>query len=85
MKTTESTAPAAGAPEPSFREKLQAEAQGFAQLHFEVEDVAQKVSEATQLGAGVLVPPQTLPNGEKMAVLRDPDGIPFVLRSRPRA
>ncbi len=61
-----------------------AEAQGFVQLHFEVEDVAQKVSEATQLGAGVLVPPQTLPHGEQMAVLRDPDGIPFVLRSRPK-
>ncbi|MBK7874507.1 MAG: VOC family protein [Planctomycetes bacterium] len=56
-------------------------ANGFVQLHIEVADVKASVAEATALGAGVLVPPQSLPGGEVMAVLRDPDGIPFVLHS----
>ncbi len=57
------------------------EATGFVQLHIEVPDVASAVAQATALGAGVLLPVQTLPQGEQMAVLRDPDGIPFVLHS----
>lgn len=34
---------------------------------------------ATELGASVLVPAQDLPEGERMAVLRDPEGVPFVV------
>jgi predicted enzyme related to lactoylglutathione lyase len=60
------------------------EAQGFVQLHIEVADLTQSVEKAKAMGAGVIVPPQTLPKGEKMAVMRDPSGIPFAM-SQPAA
>jgi predicted enzyme related to lactoylglutathione lyase len=56
-------------------------APGFVQLHIEVADVRREVERAAGLGATVLIPPQALPGGEVMAVLQDPEGIPFVLRS----
>ena len=53
------------------------EAHAFVQLFIEVEDVPQHVQQATALGAQVLVPPQKLPDGDEMAILHDPEGIPF--------
>ncbi|MBL8878234.1 MAG: VOC family protein [Phycisphaerales bacterium] len=55
------------------------EAHAFVQLHVEVSDIADYVARATELGARVIIPAQPLPEGGHMAVLCDPDGVPFVL------
>ena len=39
--------------------------------------VPEYVGRAEQLGARVIIPPQTLPQGEVLAILQDPQGIPF--------
>lgn len=52
-------------------------APSFAQLFIEVEDVAATVESAVALGARILVPPQTLPDGDELAILHDPEGISF--------
>jgi predicted enzyme related to lactoylglutathione lyase len=54
-------------------------AQPFVQLFVEVDDIAATVDRATRAGATVLVPPQKLPDGDEMAVLHDPLGMPFAL------
>lgn len=51
------------------------------QLFVEVEDVQACIREATRLGASVIVPPQRLPDGDEVAILKDPEGIPFGLCS----
>ena len=51
----------------------------FVQLFTAVPDVAACVAEAERLGAAVLVPPSALPDGDVMAVLRDPTGLPFAV------
>lgn len=56
----------------------------FVQLMVSVPDVEEHVSRATRLGARVLVPPSVLPDGDSMAVLMDPSGMPFVV-CRPSA
>lgn len=53
------------------------EAPSFVQLFVEVEDLDQSVAQATALGAEVIVPPQALPDGDALTILRDPEGIPF--------
>lgn len=55
------------------------DARPFVQLFVRVPDVAAHVERATALGAAVIVPPTALPDGETMAVLHDPLGMPFVL------
>ena len=58
---------------------------GFVQLFVEVPDVDAYVTRATALGARVLVPRSQLPDGDVMAVLADPTGLPVGLCSlRPR-
>jgi predicted enzyme related to lactoylglutathione lyase len=52
---------------------------GFVQLFVATDDVASSVAEATRLGAKVLVQPTALPEGGEVAVLHDPQGIPFGL------
>jgi predicted enzyme related to lactoylglutathione lyase len=47
------------------------------QLFIEVNDVAAYVEKATKLGASVIMPPQKIPDGDEMAVILDPIGIPF--------
>ena len=49
------------------------------QLFVEVEDVSAAVDQATQLGGKVLIQPQTLPDGDEMAMILDPEGISFGL------
>jgi predicted enzyme related to lactoylglutathione lyase len=44
-----------------------------------VDDVANSLKTAESLGAKVVIPLQKLPDGDEMAVLTDPDGIPFAL------
>ena len=53
------------------------EAHGFTQLFIEVEDIDAMVRRAGELGAEVLIPPQSLPDGSKLSILRDPMGVPF--------
>jgi predicted enzyme related to lactoylglutathione lyase len=47
------------------------------QLFIHVDDVKAHVLKAQELGARIVVPPQTLPGGDEMAIALDPDGIPF--------
>jgi predicted enzyme related to lactoylglutathione lyase len=49
----------------------------IAQLFVEVPDVEEHIARATKLGAKVLVPASALPDGDVMAVLLDPTGLPF--------
>ena len=53
------------------------EASPFVQLFVEVDDVDACVEQTKSLGGTVLIPPQDLPAGEKMAILRDPEGMSF--------
>jgi predicted enzyme related to lactoylglutathione lyase len=49
----------------------------FVQLFIEVGDIAETVKQVQGAGGEVLIPPQTLPDGDQMAVLRDPQGLSF--------
>ena len=53
------------------------EAPSFVQLFVEVDDLEGSLAQAVALGADVLVPPQELPDGDALAIVRDPAGIPF--------
>ncbi len=53
------------------------EASAFVQLFVEVGDITETVRKATEHGGSVLIPPQSLPGGEQMAILRDPMGVTF--------
>jgi predicted enzyme related to lactoylglutathione lyase len=53
------------------------EASSFVQLFIQVDDCAAYVEQATALGATVLIPPQALPDGDVMAILKDPTGMSF--------
>jgi predicted enzyme related to lactoylglutathione lyase len=54
----------------------------FVQLFMAVTDTRATVEKAESLGAKVLIPPTTLPGGEEMAVLHDPQGMPFAVWRR---
>jgi predicted enzyme related to lactoylglutathione lyase len=56
------------------------EAHDFIQIFVEVDDVAAAAKRVLELGGKVIVPPQRLPDGDEMAVLHDPAGIPFGLK-----
>lgn len=51
----------------------------FVQFYVQVDDVAAHFERATAAGAEVLAPPQALPDGEHLAILKDPQGMPFGL------
>lgn len=53
------------------------QAPAFVQLFMAVDDVAASVERAVGLGAKLLIPPTTLPEGDVMAVLHDPQGMSF--------
>jgi len=53
------------------------EAHSFVQLFVEVADMNATIKKVTEKGGSVMIPPQTLPAGEQMAILRDPLGITF--------
>ena len=55
------------------------QAPAFVQLFMAVDDVAASVEKAVTLGAKVLIPATTLPEGDVMAVLHDPQGMSFAL------
>jgi predicted enzyme related to lactoylglutathione lyase len=60
------------------------QAPNFVQLFMAVDDVKASVKKAEALGATLLIPPTTLPEGDEMAVMHDPQGMPFGLVSRVR-
>jgi predicted enzyme related to lactoylglutathione lyase len=49
------------------------------QLFIRGDDVKAYAAKAEQLGAHIVIPPQTLPEGDEMAVAVDPDGIAFAM------
>lgn len=49
------------------------------QLFIEVSDVDASIERATSLGAIVIVPKSVLPDGDTIAILRDPAGLSFGL------
>jgi uncharacterized protein len=51
------------------------EGRAMVTLYVEVDDVAERVSRAVELGAVVIIPPQKLPDGDEMAVITDPEGL----------
>src|SRR5215471_11144060 len=53
------------------------QASSFVQLFIAVDDVSASVQKAVGLGARVLIPATTLPEGDTMAVLHDPQGMSF--------
>jgi predicted enzyme related to lactoylglutathione lyase len=54
-------------------------APAFLQLFVGVPDVGAAVAKAQALGAKVVIPVTTLPDGDVMAVLADPGGLTFGL------
>jgi uncharacterized protein len=54
-----------------------ATARNFVQLFIGVEDVARHYETAKELGATSIVPPQQLPDGDELAIMADPFGMPF--------
>lgn len=61
------------------------EGHSMVQLFVRVDDVAMSMKTAETLGANVVIPLQKLPDGDEMAVLTDPDGIPFALFKGPQS
>jgi predicted enzyme related to lactoylglutathione lyase len=55
------------------------EGHSMVQLFIRVSDLKAHAKKAEQLGAHIVIPPQTLPGGDEMAVAVDPDGIPFAM------
>jgi predicted enzyme related to lactoylglutathione lyase len=53
------------------------QAPDFVQIFIAVSDVKEYVQKAQELGAKLLVPPTTLPEGDEMAVMHDPGGMSF--------
>lgn len=51
----------------------------FVQLFVQVADVDSCLAQATSLGATVIVPKSILPEGQAMAVLLDPQGLPIAV------
>jgi uncharacterized protein len=58
------------------------QAPNFVQLFVAVDNVTAAVSKAETIGAWVLIAPTTLPEGGEMAVLHDPQGMPFAVCRR---
>jgi uncharacterized protein len=53
------------------------EGHGLVSLYVEVDDVSAYAAKASGLGGKVLIPPQVLPDGDEMALVLDPEGIPL--------
>jgi hypothetical protein len=58
------------------------EAHTFTQLFVAVDNVAAVVSKAETIGARVLIAPTILPEGGEIAVMHDPQGMPFAVCRR---
>lgn len=58
------------------------QAQNFVQLFIAVEDVAESARQAEGMGAKILIPATKLPEGDEMAILKDPQGMSFGIWKR---
>jgi predicted enzyme related to lactoylglutathione lyase len=66
--------------------ELPAEVPSYWMPYFEVTDTDKTVTDATALGASVMVPAQDVPTVGRFAILRDPQGAVFgVIKTEPRA
>jgi predicted enzyme related to lactoylglutathione lyase len=52
------------------------------QLFVGVDSVPEYCERAKQMGARTIVPPQKLPDGDELAIMLDPGGVPFGLIKR---
>lgn len=59
------------------------EGHALVQIFVQVPDVSACVAKAKELGAAVVIPPAKLPDGDEMAVILDPDGLPLGLMTPP--
>jgi uncharacterized protein len=55
------------------------EGHSMVQLFIRVDDVKAHAKKAEALGGRIVIPPQTLPEGDEMTVAVDPDGILFAM------
>ncbi len=55
------------------------EGHAFVQLFIEVEDIDKMVAKVQERGGSTIIAPQRLPDGDRVAILHDPEGIPFAL------
>ncbi len=60
------------------------EGHNLVQLFIRVDSVPDYVGRAEKLGARTIIAPQTLPEGDVLAILLDPQGLPFGIMSSPR-
>jgi uncharacterized protein len=59
------------------------QASTFVQLFMAVDDVNICVKNAEDLGAKLIIPPTALPSGGELAVMHDPQGMPFgIMKTR---
>jgi predicted enzyme related to lactoylglutathione lyase len=58
------------------------EGHNLVQIFIEVDDIDSYLKRAVELGAKVLFPKQTLPDGDQMALAIDPAGLSFGLVTR---
>jgi predicted enzyme related to lactoylglutathione lyase len=58
------------------------EGHAFVQLFIQVDDLPRRLARAEERGAKVLIAPQTLPDGDELAILLDPDGVAFGMMRR---
>jgi uncharacterized protein len=59
------------------------EGHNLVQLFIGVDSVTEFYSRAQQMGAKTIVPPQMLPDGDELAIMLDPLGMPFgVIKKR---
>ena len=54
----------------------------IAQLFVDVPDVSASVADAVAAGGRAILPPTMLPDGDEMAIVLDPEGLPFGLVRR---
>ena len=52
------------------------------QLFVEADDVAASVMKAERLGGRIVIPPQTLPDGDRLAIVLDTEGLSLGLMQR---
>ena len=55
------------------------EGHSMVQLFIEVDDVTSYVEKVKEAGGNVVMPPQKLPDGDEMAIVIDPEGLPLGL------
>lgn len=58
------------------------EGHNLVQLFIKVSSVPESVARVEELGGRTIIPPQTLPEGQALAIMLDPQGIAFGLTDR---